>query len=126
MADYITIEWEDHDFEKTNLVTDSGGYDWYKCKKCGLVAWRHGLGPIKTWMSSNPTPCQKRVESGEIKKVKIIDHYPDSEFGLKYGEVYETCKCPESESHKYGNAVWVFSPKRNEPVRLLSREYTFV
>jgi hypothetical protein len=37
-----------HNWEKYNAVTQSGGYDTYKCSKCGVTGKRYGLnGSIK-------------------------------------------------------------------------------
>jgi hypothetical protein len=40
----IFIDDDLHDFDKESLVTEPGGFDWWKCKKCGLRGKRYGLG----------------------------------------------------------------------------------
>lgn len=37
-----------HDWGKTSLVTELGGYDKYKCKVCGITGKRHGLSSCIT------------------------------------------------------------------------------
>lgn len=33
-----------HDWEKTSLVTEAGGYDRMRCRNCGITGKRYGLG----------------------------------------------------------------------------------
>lgn len=40
----LLIDNDIHEFEKQSLVTEPGGFDWWKCKKCGLRGKRFGLG----------------------------------------------------------------------------------
>lgn len=35
---------EKHDWRKTSLVTEAGGYDRMKCERCGITGKRYGLG----------------------------------------------------------------------------------
>lgn len=34
---------KEHEWEKYSLVTEIGGYDRYRCKKCGMFGKRYGL-----------------------------------------------------------------------------------
>lgn len=57
--------------------------------------------------------------------VKIIN--PNlTQFGFRVGEVYEVVQCPEIHKEKYGDDIWIYSEKRQEPVRLLFREYELI
>lgn len=61
------------------------------------------------------------------KKVKLING-PLQQFGFEYGEIHEPIDCPEEHrvSERLRKSVWIWSPKRNEPVRLLKGEFEFV
>jgi hypothetical protein len=39
---------EPHDWEKSSLVTEVGGYDRMKCSKCNITGRRYGLGDTGT------------------------------------------------------------------------------
>lgn len=56
------LNWEDHDWEKLNLVSKScpqGLYDEYGCK-CGAWAHRYGVGDLVS--HKNFRPCKTKIE----------------------------------------------------------------
>ena len=112
-----------HRFEKKNMHTikggGRGGYDLYVCADCGCKGKRYELdGAIEISDKSAPL-CKK----SSPKKVKIINEYTAGEFGFDMQKEYEPTN---ASSKQYKNDVWVFSDKRNEPVRLLTHKYVFV
>src|SRR5574340_881137 len=42
-AKILSQQSEEHNWEKSCLVTQSGGYDTYKCTKCSITGKRYGL-----------------------------------------------------------------------------------
>lgn len=55
-----------------------------------------------------------------------IEHPNLIQFGFKVGEIIETIKCPDEYKEKFGDDIWVYSEKRQEPVRLLFKEYNII
>lgn len=43
--DILDPDMNEHDWEKSCLVTQKGGFDTYRCKTCGITGKRHGLRP---------------------------------------------------------------------------------
>jgi len=126
MSEYVKIRFEDHDFEKENLVTTSNGLDWYVCKKCGLKAWRTGLrNYLEAYSDPGPCKCHETVTGSSTigKHVIIKSRYAQVQFGFEPDKVYTSC---EGTDPKYANDIWVYSEARKEPVRLLPQEYYFV
>ena len=94
-----------HDFEKTNLVTNSDGSDDYKCKKCGLKGKRWGLGSsmkvsgkkslIENCAGETRVPEAQPIEtdSNPVPGDEVLDHvYLDSVgtgLALRHGEIRE-------------------------------------
>ena len=56
-------------------------------------------------------------------KVKIISSYVQRAFGFTDSDIYISC---EGTNDKYTNDIWIYSERRNEPIRLLSNEYVVV
>lgn len=116
----------DHDFEKSNLVTQKGGYDTYRCK-CGLEGKRTSLSPMlqvsgrADLIAKCPNGKPKEVVSA--KRVVIRNFTGGSpEFkNLTNGSEHDVIECPKEHKNKYGNDVWVMG--MTEPVRLLSHEF---
>lgn len=47
-------------------------------------------------------------------------------FGLEPLSEHDRVPCPKEYEDKYKNDVWVYSPTRNEPVRLLKGEFEHI
>lgn len=122
------LNWEDHDWEKLNLVSKScpqGLYDEYGCK-CGAWAHRYGVGDLVS--HKNFRSCKTKIEptiEGYTIGVKavITDRYAISAFGFEPDKIYESCEGTDSN---YMDDLWFMSPTRNEPIRLFSREYRLI
>lgn len=112
----------EHDFEKTNLYTESdkiGTYDRYKCKNCGVEGKRRGIGSQS--VEALDVPCNQPVKRPIL--VKTVSGSVVG-VGLSNNTEYETTFAPKEYEHLSG--VWVHSEKRNEPVRLTPNEYVIV
>jgi len=112
-----------HEFEKQNLVTVFRGkkvYDRVKCRLCGLEGIRYGL---ESFVS---VKYDKRCKKGVGERVQITSQYVCQQFGFDTGVVYDRCGCPDEYKDRHGRAVWVYSEKRKEPVRLLDGEFVFI
>ncbi|WP_295675676.1 hypothetical protein [uncultured Mucilaginibacter sp.] len=112
-----------HQFVKVNpspLIDDMGFYDEYRCQNCGLTGKStHDSEFIE--IEGRNTSCAATKEYG---RVKLTSGPHISLFGLPGGgELIDTVPCPKEWDHKYNDAVWVYSPVRNEPVRLIHGEY---
>jgi len=109
-----------HNFVKENMVTIVRGnkaYDRVVCSDCGLRGIRYGLDD--TVSVKYDKACRKQL----AQRVKITGEYVCHEFGFLMGGEYDRCECPEKDRARHGNAVWVYSKQRREPVRLLFNEY---
>lgn len=122
----INLEDTDHDFDKINLFTQTGGYDTYRCK-CGLEGKRNSLSPILniTGKASLIAKCPnaKPKEAVTVERVRITNFEGcSSEFkNLTNGSEHDVVACPKEHQSKYGSDVWVMG--MTEPVRLLEHEY---
>lgn len=128
-----TLKWEDHDWEKLNLVTKTcsdGAYDEYGCK-CGAWAHRYGIGgPLLS--SQNFKPCKEKTTENTVDendptkgyrvgvKATFTDPYIVSSFGFERGVIYESCVGTDD---RFKSDLWFMSPRRKEPVRLFMHEY---
>lgn len=109
-----------HNFQKTNLITIVKGkriFDEYECLDCRLKGKRYGLSEYITVGQDKQCITKPKPEKVEIRSPGL------EQFGLIRGEKHTVVDCPKSEAEKFGRDVWVFSPTRNEPVRLLAGEY---
>jgi len=121
----IPLIGSDHDFSKSNLFTKSsqkGVYDVYECVHCGLQGKRYGLNDyIKV---DKDKPCTKQKDAPkEYVFTPYLIQLTQKTMGMDKGYKTLSSPCPIDEREKYGDDVWVFSPKRNEVVRLFSEEY---
>lgn len=126
MKTKIDLSNTDHDFDKVNLVTQSGGYDTYRCK-CGLEGKRRSLSSILDVTGKADLiakcPNAKPKEKVSVKRVRISNFTgASSEFkNLVNGTEHDVVECPKEHKAKYGSDVWVMG--MTEPVRLLGHEY---
>lgn len=117
------IELLDHDFHKVNLISLKGGKDKYRCNVCGCEGMRPAFSDfvmVSNKMFKKSCGCSYvRPVTDRPKKVFVIDDMPYC--GLTKGE-YNVVDAPELYV-KFKQDVWVFSTERNEPIRLLTKEY---
>lgn len=115
-----------HNFEKTSLVTERGGFDYYKCTHCGQVGKRYLLNGTLSF-DKDVTECTHKPAIKPFEKRKVrITRFTSPGMGINDGAEMDTVECPEQEKYRFGNEVWVMSEKRGEPVRLLKYEYEFI
>jgi hypothetical protein len=112
-----------HEFEKTNLVSDKNGNDFYKCCNCGIKGKRRAFSESieVSGIESKVLRCNLEKNPNIGKSIIVLIN----QFGLKSGEEHIIVECPESELKKYSMETWVFSENRNEPIRLFGNEYKF-
>lgn len=109
-----------HNFQKMNLITIVKGkrvFDEYECQDCKLKGRRYGLSEYITIGQNKKCVTKPKPNKVEIRSPAL------EQFGLIRGEKHDTVECPKDQAEKFGGDVWVFSPSRNEPVRLLTGEY---
>ena len=115
-----------HDFDKQNLVTTNKG-DLYKCSICGATGYRRSLAEVITVSETEfkkALKCTKTKNNTSLSFSKVTTK--DMPYiGLEEG-IHKIVECPVEYKDKFNNDVWVFSKKRNEPVRLLPHEYTII
>jgi len=122
----INLNSSSHNFQKSNLVTQrgsAGSFDTYKCSHCGLTGKRYGLNETVTVKKDKK--CLSAVSnapSENLGKV-IITRLSSPGFGLEPLSEHDRVPCPKEYEDKYKNDVWVYSPTRKEPFRLLDGEY---
>lgn len=122
----ISLRDTNHDFYKSNLVTQrgkSGTFDVFKCSHCGLEGKRYGLTDMLSVRKAKI--CTKKPvapQSGKLGQVRIT-RVQSAGFGLDNLSVHDRVPCPKEYIDRYADDVWVMSPTRNEPVRLFSSEY---
>lgn len=122
----ISLKEGNHDFHKTNLVTQRskiGTFDTYKCSHCGLEGKRYGLSEMltvrKAKVCTNKLVAPQSENLGQVRITKV----QSPGFGLEDLSVHDRVPCPKEYLNKYADDVWVMSPTRKEPVRLISSEY---
>jgi hypothetical protein len=122
-----------HDFEKLNLVSDKKGYDYLKCKKCGLTATRKHLGylTIKSSFSENKIKFCAGVNADEYlgKKIKINKKPQVNNkafYLLEAGQEHETIEPPETDAHLVNDATSCWIQGDGEPIRLLLPEFEYI
>jgi hypothetical protein len=126
----VDIAMESHEFEKTNPVTIVRGrraYDEYRCRVCGLEGKRYGFSNIIR-VQRDKLNCshRKRMLTKCVRIRKEDEPNLKNSFGLSADKEYEPVEPPERYKGKYPESVWVFSEKRQEPVRLLLGEFVWV
>lgn len=117
------VSLNDHDFDKSNLVTlrdRNGSYDEYKCTHCGLIGKRYGIGSDVV-VCSTENECTR--PKPKLLQVYCISGYVIQNFGLIADNIYDVVACPQEYEDKYKEDVWVYSKARRQPVRLLPGEY---
>jgi hypothetical protein len=116
-----TANFEHHRFKKSNLITKidkKGPYDIYRCETCGVDGKRYGLSNFVQIASKRIPP--RCYFPDRPAKVKILDNPNVYQFGLNPGEIHAVLPAPPD----YDPAgIWVHSPSRNEPCRLVRGEY---
>lgn len=130
----LDLDQKGHIFQETGYIKPKKNEHFIKrtwtCSQCGCVGTQEGIPRIiklkKAYVDVN---CPK--DSSLIQallqprgKVRLTRPFPD--FGFEEGQEYEIVSCPPEYQIKYGSEVWIFSQKRNEPVRLLRREYHII
>jgi len=113
-----------HGFIKTNpspLSDQVGFYDSYECKNCGLKGKQRDGSEFIEVEDTNKT-CTAGWAS---IRVKLTNNPGITQFGFSPGQELNTVPCPKEWDHSqaHRDAAWVYSPVRNEPVRLLHSEY---
>lgn len=108
-----------HTFEEVDFNT-------YRCVKCGMEGKLEFLFPLVLSVDRYVECSTSLVNillqpQGEVRMMRDL---PD--FGLYKGEVHKIVSCPVAYQDRYADKVWVFSELRNEPVRLLNREYDLI
>ena len=110
-----------HDFEKTNLFTKrmkGGLFDEHTCKTCGLSGRRYGFSSyIEVRKAKKCTRKKERPTMVELRDVDL------EQFGFKPGEKHRVVECPIEYKDRFSDAIWIYSEKRKEPVRILEGEY---
>ena len=127
-----------HSFDKSSLVTEKGGFDYYTCKGCGLKGKRFGLNdyielvrPSKKKMaycdgskgSFNIEDYEQKMRGKPTstgKKVKVVIDVHLDPFDAKNGDIYEIIETPKGED-KTASGVWVNG--KNGSFRMLPDEY---
>ncbi len=105
----------------------------FTCSQCGLVGvlrplWL-GDQTIQLYRGYIDVRCPKEsdmIKTLQQRKGKVILTRPLRDFGLLAGQECDIVPCPPEDAQKYGDQPWVWSPTRNEPVRLLDGEYKYV
>lgn len=115
-----------HNWQKTNLVTLSdgkGSYDQMICTKCGVKGKRRNITTIEVDQRFSDEKINKctgeRPAKVEITSESASQAGPEFE-ELKVGTTHPTVE-PPSDKDKKLSGVWVHG--KNEPVRLLPREF---
>ena len=123
----ISLNDTNHKFEKSNLVTQRGRsgrvFDEYKCAHCGLKGKRYGLNEAITVKKDKTCTNVSAPKEKSLGQVRISSDIDSRAWGLNPGDVVDRVPCPPADAAKYANDVWVFSPTRQEPVRLFGSEY---
>ena len=133
---YINLDYDQkgHIFVETGVIKPGKKDTFIKriweCSQCGCIGIQEGFARIiKLQKAYVNVDCPK--DSSMIQtllqprgNVKLTRPFPD--FGFEEGQVYEIVTCPAEYQIKYGSDIWIFSEKRNEPVRLLPREYRMI
>ena len=128
-----------HNFSKSSLVTEKGGYDYYTCEDCGLKGKRFGVSerielvrPNKKKMAHcDGSKGSFNIEYYEQKmrgrliipigiKVKVVNDVHLFPFDAQNGDIYEVIKTPKGED-KTASGVWVKG--KNGSFRILPDEY---
>ena len=105
----------------------------YTCAKCGLVGvlrsrWLRDnrLELVKAYIDVKCTEESGMIKTLHQKKGKVLILMPLLDFGIERGQECEVVSCPPDQAHKYGDHVWVWSPTRNEPIRLMKGEFKYI
>lgn len=120
-----TIDMNNHNFNKQNLVTTNKG-DLYKCTICGCEGYRHSLAPTITvtdLMANKAMKCTFKPQNNNIgiKRPKLVlTKSVPVEGGVDEG-IHEVVPCPVEYKDRYINDIWVLS-NNNIPVRVLPHE----
>lgn len=119
-----SISMFDHDFQKTNLVTQKGGHDTYKCSICGCEGKRHSLDhyiSVTEAMAAKAEKCSYKPVKAAVKRPKLVltKRIP-VEGGVSEG-LHEVVECPAEYKSKYESDVWILA-KSGVPVRVLPNE----
>lgn len=119
-----------HNWEKQNLVTlfnNSGQYDIYKCRDCGITGKSQSLGTIHlkgTYSKSKVQNCPGRNTS-KLTKIKITYCHANGKVfeNLTPGSEHEIVTPPKGYKN-YEGGVWVMGV--GEPVKVLNEEFEFI
>jgi hypothetical protein len=126
--EYIKVSYSHsgHEWDKTNLVTLSGGFDSFQCKHCGLagkskIPFNH-VEVKKTIKNSKKVVCPEAVLVWP-KKIEITRK--DSIVGeifknITPNSIHEVIAPPDSYTNDL-KGVWVMG--NGEPVKVLRAEY---
>ena len=127
-----------HNFNKSSLITEKGGFDYYTCEDCGLKGKRFGVDdyielvrPSKKKMahcdgskgSFNIEDYEQKMRGKPTstgKKVKVVIDVHLDPFDAKNGDIYEIIETPKGED-KTASGVWVNG--KNGSFRMLPDEY---
>lgn len=120
-----TIDIEDHDFRKVNLVSLKNGGDTYRCALCGCEGWRR---PFTRQIEVSEQQFKKGLKCSHVKpqapvkeKTKSVVLEQMRFVGIEAG-THEVVECPDEYKSKNYDGVWVYSESRKEPVRILPHE----
>jgi hypothetical protein len=127
-----------HDFQKSSLVTEKGGFDYYTCEECGIKAKRFGISeslvlvrPNKKKIarcthtySINIEPLLQETMKKDIvstgQKVKVIEDVHLGGFDANNGDILSVVKAPIGEKES-DRGYWVQG--KNDVFLLLKDEF---
>lgn len=121
----VRVDSKIHDFSKKNLVTLPGGYDLYKCARCGLQGKRKGLSGWLTKLNSksekkialcNGEGLEDLLEPRENMAVGVpymlMQNIPvEGRGNLKEGDIAYTCQPPLIHIELIHDGIWLMGDK---------------
>lgn len=118
--------WHDWDITSQRLKDGEGPYYEVACSSCGIKGIQRDIFGVEV-LKSNKKLRREYCNSSPSKVSQILFRNEDlRSSGFMPGQIVERIPCPKIHEEEFKEDVWVFSYKRNEPVRLLPHEYKII